>query len=84
MVMGLTRDAMVSGRVDRDDCKVDSQFDFLHRAFRDGDAVQPSIAWNGMITMRLHRLHFNSRALLLTFAINWPHSQRVSATSDVA
>jgi hypothetical protein len=36
-----------------------------------------------MITMRLHRLHFNSRALALTFAINWPHSQRVSATSDV-
>lgn len=37
-----------------------------------------------MITMRLHRLHFNSRALPLTFAINCPHSQRVSASSDVA
>lgn len=36
-----------------------------------------------MITMRLHRLHFNSKALALTFAINWPHSQRVSANSDV-
>ena len=37
-----------------------------------------------MITMRLHRLHFNSRAWPLTFAINWPHSHRVSATSDIA
>jgi hypothetical protein len=37
-----------------------------------------------MITMRLHRLHFNSKPWHLTFAINWPHSQRVSAASDIA
>ena len=84
MVMGWTRDALVSGRIDRNDYKVDGQLKLLHRAFSDEDAVHPSIALNGMITMRLHRLHFNSRALPLTFAINWPHSQRASATSDVA
>jgi hypothetical protein len=33
----------------------------------------------GMTTMRLHRLHFSSRHWPRTFAISWPHSQRVSA-----
>ena len=34
-----------------------------------------------MTTMRLHRLHFSSKLWPLTFAINWPHSQRVSDVS---
>lgn len=36
-----------------------------------------------MTTMRLHRLHFSSRLWPLTFAMSWPHSQRVSVASDV-
>jgi hypothetical protein len=39
---------------------------------------QPSIEEKGMTTMRLHRLHFSSSPCPHTFAINWPHSQRVS------
>jgi hypothetical protein len=41
------------------------------------------MALNGMMTMRLHRLHFSSKAWPLTFAISWPHSQRVSDTSAI-
>jgi hypothetical protein len=37
-----------------------------------------------MTTMRLHRLHFSSKLWPLTFAINWPHSQRVSDVSSIA
>jgi hypothetical protein len=36
-----------------------------------------------MTTMRLHRLHFSSRLWPFTFAMSWPHSQRVSVASDV-
>jgi hypothetical protein len=39
---------------------------------------QPSIAEKGMMTMRLHLLHFNSKPCPHTLAINCPHSQRVS------
>jgi hypothetical protein len=39
---------------------------------------QPSIEENGMITIRLHRLHFSSKPCPHTLAINCPHSQRVS------
>ena len=38
---------------------------------------------NGMTTMRLHRLHLSSRHCPRTFAISWPHSQRVSAVVSV-
>ena len=34
-----------------------------------------------MTTMRLHRLHFSSNRWPRTFAINWPHSHRVSEAS---
>jgi len=37
-----------------------------------------------MTTMRLHRLHFSSKLWPLTFAINWPHSQRVSDVPAIA
>ncbi len=36
-----------------------------------------------MTTMRLHRLHLSSRHCPRTFAISWPHSQRVSAVVSV-
>jgi hypothetical protein len=35
----------------------------------------------GMMTMRLHRLHFSSKRWPRTFAMSWPHSQRVSDAS---
>ena len=34
--------------------------------------------------MRLHRLHFSSKLWPRTFAMSWPHSQRVSEASDAA
>jgi hypothetical protein len=40
--------------------------------------LQPLIEENGMMTMRLHRLHFSSSPCPHTLAINCPHSQRVS------
>lgn len=42
------------------------------------DAVQPSIDVKGISTMRLQRLHLSSSPCPRTFAISWPHSQRVS------
>lgn len=36
-----------------------------------------------MMTMRLHRLHFSSRRWPRTFAMSWPHSQRVSDASMI-
>jgi hypothetical protein len=42
------------------------------------------MALKGMITMRLQRLHFSSKAWPLIFAISWPHSQRVSAGAAIA
>jgi hypothetical protein len=33
----------------------------------------------GITTMRLHRLHFNSKPCPQTLAMSWPHSHRVSA-----
>jgi hypothetical protein len=33
---------------------------------------------NEIITIRLHRLHFNSNPCPRTLAMSWPHSQRVS------
>jgi hypothetical protein len=36
-----------------------------------------------MTTMRLHRLHFSSKRWPRTFAISWPHSQRVSEASTI-
>jgi len=51
-------------------------------SFVNGDYVeavpQPSIEVKGMMTMRLHRLHFSSKPCPHTLAINCPHSQRVS------
>lgn len=41
-------------------------------------SVQPSIAVKGMMTIRLHRLHFSSKPVPRTLAMSWPHSQRVS------
>jgi hypothetical protein len=35
----------------------------------------------GMTTIRLHRLHFSSKRWPRTFAMSWPHSQRVSEAS---
>ena len=37
-----------------------------------------------MTTMRLHRLHFSSKLWPRTFAMSWPHSQRVSEASALA
>jgi hypothetical protein len=33
----------------------------------------------GIITIRLHRLHFNSNPRSRILAMSWPHSQRVSS-----
>ena len=55
-----------------------------HSRLADGTFLHPWIEEKGMTTMRLHRLHFNSKLWPLTFAINWPHSQRVSAVSAIA
>jgi hypothetical protein len=49
----------------------------------DGD-VQPSMALNGMKTMRLHRLHLSSSPRPRNLAMSWPHSQRVSTVPDAA
>jgi hypothetical protein len=46
--------------------------------------LHPSMALNGMTTMRLHRLHLSSNVWPLTFAMSWPHSQRVSDMSAIA
>jgi hypothetical protein len=43
--------------------------------------LHPSMDEKGMMTMRLHRLHFSSKRWPRTFAISWPHSQRVSDAS---
>lgn len=43
----------------------------------------PSIAVNGITTMRLHRLHFSSRPCPRTFAMSCPHSQRVSLSWQI-
>ena len=43
--------------------------------------LHPSMDEKGMTTMRLHRLHFSSKCWPRTFAMSWPHSQRVSAAS---
>ena len=56
--------------------------DTSNASFRDmnHDSIvpHPSIEENGMITMRLQRLHFSSSPSPRTLAISWPHSQRVS------
>jgi hypothetical protein len=39
------------------------------------------MALNEMMTMRLQRLHFSSKARPRTLAINCPHSHLVSGTS---
>jgi len=44
----------------------------------DETVLHPSIEEKGITTMRLQRLHFNSRPSPHTFAMSWPHSQRVS------
>jgi hypothetical protein len=38
---------------------------------------------NGITTMRLHRLHLSSKLWPRTFAMSWPHSQRVSDGSVI-
>jgi hypothetical protein len=38
---------------------------------------------NGMMTMRLHRLHFSSNRCPRILAMSWPHSQRVSEASTI-
>ena len=37
----------------------------------------------GIMTMRLHRLHFNSRLWPRTLAMSCPHSHRVSCASGI-
>jgi len=51
----------------------------FHKAVLGDSPVHPSMAENGIMTIRLHRLHFNSRPAPFTLAISWPHSQRVSS-----
>jgi hypothetical protein len=43
--------------------------------------LHPSMDEKGMMTMRLHRLHFSSKRWPRIFAMSWPHSQRVSDAS---
>jgi hypothetical protein len=43
--------------------------------------AHPLMALNGMMTMRLQRLHFSSKARPRTLAINCPHSHLVSGRS---
>lgn len=45
-------------------------------------ALQPSMEEKGITTIRLHRLHFSSSPCPRTFAISWPHSQRVSLSGE--
>lgn len=44
----------------------------------DATVLHPSMEENGMMTMRLQRLHLSSRPRPQTFAMSCPHSQRVS------
>jgi hypothetical protein len=55
----------------------------FHDRFDVEMVFHPSIEEKGMTTMRLHRLHFSSKLWSRTFAMSWPHSQRVSEASDV-
>jgi hypothetical protein len=55
----------------------------FHSRVGDGTVLHPWMEEKGMTTMRLHRLHFSSRLWPLTFAISWPHSQRVSDVSAI-
>ena len=50
----------------------------FHDVYPDGSSDHPSMAEKGMTTIRLQRLHFNSRPCLRTLAMSCPHSQRVS------
>jgi hypothetical protein len=55
---------------------------FLPGEPTDGEGmVQPSIEANEIVTIRLHRLHFNSIPSCCNLAINWPHSQRASCSA---
>lgn len=56
----------------------------FHNWLDDGTALHPSMEEKGMTTMRLHRLHFSSKLWSRTFAMSWPHSQRVSEASALA
>jgi len=78
---GRTRDSTVSGQVDTFLHEISERASF-HKGLHDGTVLHPSIEEKGMTTMRLHRLHFSSRLWPLTFAMSWPHSQRVSVVSD--
>ena len=61
---------------------------YLHSALKEsmqhllhddaGVVVHPSIEANGMMMIRLQRLHLSSNPLPRTLAISCPHSQRVS------
>lgn len=51
----------------------------FHKTVLGDNPVHPSMAANGIMTIRLHRLHFNSRPAPFTLAMSWPHSQRVSS-----
>jgi len=80
---GQTRDSTVSGHLISIELCLDDISESLlsHRRLDDGRFLHPWIDEKGMTTMRLHRLHFSSKLWPLTFAINWPHSQRVSDVS---
>jgi hypothetical protein len=55
----------------------------MHRREIDHDvtALHPWMEVKGMTIMRLQRLHLSSNPCPRTFAISWPHSQRVSLQS---
>lgn len=72
MVIGLTLGSVASGRVVKNGM-LESEFRMCHNALGDDVDFHPSIALNGMMTMRLQRLHFSSKVRPLTLAMSWPH-----------
>jgi hypothetical protein len=81
---GQTRDSTVSGHLISIRLRLDDISESLLSHSRLDALRHPWIEAKGMTTMRLHRLHFSSKLWPLTFAINWPHSQRVSDGSAIA
>jgi len=55
-----------------------SEVSFRREIDHDVTALHPLMEVKGMTIMRLQRLHLSSSPCPRTFAISWPHSQRVS------
>jgi hypothetical protein len=87
MVSGLTRDSLVSGLLCSEATTIGcvslhrNEVSFRREIGHDVTAFHPLMEVKGITIMRLQRLHLSSSPCPRTFAISWPHSQRVSLQS---